>query len=61
MAGAFAPLCRHGTCLPVLPLDAWTSGTSPRSRPVSGPRPMGWSEGVASVRWVEYGVAELVG
>ena len=33
MAGACAPPCRHGTCLPVLPLDAWTSGTSPRSCP----------------------------
>ena len=33
MAGACAPPCRHGTCLPVLPLDAWTSRTSPRSCP----------------------------
>ena len=40
MAGACAPPCRHGTCLPVLPLDAWTSGTSPRSRPGPFPLPL---------------------
>ena len=33
VAGACAPPCRHDTCLPVLPLDAWTSGTSPRAAP----------------------------
>ena len=40
MADACAPPCRHGTCLPVLPLDAWTSGTSPRSRPGPFPLPL---------------------
>ena len=40
VAGACAPSCRHGTCLPVLPLDAWTSGTSPRSHPGPFPLPL---------------------